>query len=594
MSTITHRRNLDFLLYEMFGIDDFFENERYEVHDREGVGAVLDTAQTIAEQYFQPLAATLDMEEPRVQEGKVQFPAGVSNALSHYAQAGLTAMSFDETDGGTQMPYTVSLMASGMFAAANVGLFNFPFLTSANANLIANFGTSDQKRRFLPPMLDGRWFGTMCLSETQAGSSLADITTRAEPTGNGTYRITGSKMWISGGDHELADNIVHLVLAKIPGGQDGVKGISLFLVPRYRQSEDAAKKVWNNIELAGLNHKMGQRGSVNCALNFGEKGDCIGETIGQPGQGLSYMFQMMNEARIMVGLCASSMGLAGYLHSLAYAKERLQGRHLGNRDPASPQIALIEHADVRRMLLAQKAAVEGAMSLVTYAATLVDRQHLTQDKAEREALQLLLELLTPVVKSWPSEHCLEANKHAIQILGGYGYTRDFPVERIYRDNRLNHIHEGAYAIHGLDFLGRKVRAGDGAALRIFSERVRETITEAGHQPEIKAEADALETALTALLETTQKAGDCPDKRRVLALATPYLEAFGHIVIAWQWLWQATAAIKNATEAEAGFYLGKVTACRYFFRYELPRAHLQLALVGDLDETCLNVTSEQFI
>jgi alkylation response protein AidB-like acyl-CoA dehydrogenase len=366
-------------------------------------------------------------------------------------------------------------MASGIFSCANLSLANYAFLTVANANMLRAFGTEDQRRRYLPPMLEGRWFGTMCLSEPQAGSSLADIATKAEPLPDGFYRLKGSKMWISGGDHELADNIVHMVLAKIPGGPPGVKGISLFLAPRCRVEADGSLGSWNNIALAGLNHKMGQRGTVNCLLNFSEGGDTLATLIGEPGKGLAYMFHMMNEARLGVGHAAAMCGLGGYLSSLDYAHQRLQGRLPNNKDPSSPPVPIIEHADVKRMLLAQKAAVEGAMALTGYCAYLVDLPKIADDDDERERLDALLGVLTPVAKSWPSEHCLEANKLAIQILGGYGYTRDFPVERFYRDNRLNPIHEGALGIQAIDLLGRKVRLDGGRGFDLLCAKIEDAV-----------------------------------------------------------------------------------------------------------------------
>jgi alkylation response protein AidB-like acyl-CoA dehydrogenase len=496
-----------------------------------------------------------------------------------------------------QLPYTVTTAANGIFACANTAVFNYAFLTMAAANMLNAFGSQEQKDLYLTPMLAGKWFGTMCLSEPQAGSSLADIRTCAEPTSDGSYRITGNKMWISGGDHELAENIVHMVLAKVPGGPPGVKGISLFLVPRYLARSDRSRGAWNNIALAGLNHKMGQRGTTNCLLNFGENGETLGYLVGELHQGLRYMFNMMNEARLGVGHAAVMAALGGYLYSLEYARTRQQGRRIHEKDPASPQVALIEHADVRRMLLAQKAAVEGALGLVLDCARLVDERNATHDGAIRAECGLLLDILTPVAKSWPSEYCLEANKLAIQILGGYGYTRDYPVERLYRDNRLNHIHEGAYAIQAIDLLGRKVRMENGAAYALLRARIDATLVAAAELDGLTQEVVALRAALAALDDTTAAVLACQDIELALANATPYLEAFGHIVIAWIWLRQAMAAHRGLAGVNAGteqaFYEGKLSACRYFFRYELPYVHTKLALVRSLDDTCRSMPEIQF-
>lgn len=582
MSAIVDRRDLSFLLFDCFAIDGLFATERYGGFDRATIEEIFDTAEGIATERYLPFAAALDANEPKLVDGRVILMPEVREALRAYADAGFFAAGMDAALGGLQLPYVVTMAINGMFAAANLGVNCYAFLTIANANLLAAFGSDEQKALFLPPMLEGRWFGTMCLSEPQAGSSLSDITTRAEPRGDGSYRITGSKMWISGADHEAADNIVHLVLAKVPGGPAGVKGISLFIVPKWRVAPDGSLGESNSIALAGLNHKMGQRGIVNGLLNFGEQDETIGYLVGEENHGLAYMFHMMNEARIGVGHQAVMLGLAGFLYSLDYARFRPQGRLPHDKDPQSPQVPIIEHADVRRMLLAQKAAVEGGLALCIYCALLLDRQKATDDAAERRDLGLLLDLLTPVAKSWPSEHCLEANKLAIQILGGYGYTREYPVERFYRDNRLNHIHEGTFGIQAIDLLGRKVRMEDGAALDLLLDRIGETISEARGGP-FAGEAGDLERAVAALRAATAAALACPDRNRSLANATIYLDAVGHVVVAWLWLRQALAALPLASDP---FGEGKAAACRYFFRYELPQVHARFALVASLDDTCL--------
>jgi alkylation response protein AidB-like acyl-CoA dehydrogenase len=328
--------------------------------------------------------------------------------------------------------------------------------------------------------LAGRYFGTMALTEPQAGSSLSDITTSATPNPDGTYSIVGNKIFISGGDHELSENIVHLVLAKIPGGPPGVKGISLFIVPKFRVNSDGSLGERNDVALAGLIHKMGYRGTTSTMLSFGEQGRCIGELVGKPHQGLAYMFHMMNEARIGVGMGAVMLGYRGYLASLDYAKERPQGRAPTNKNPNDPQLKLIEHADIRRMLLAQKAYVEAGYALCLYCARLVDEQRVGQSEQAIQEAGLLLDLLTPIAKSWPSQWCLEANSLAIQIHGGYGYTREYPVEQFYRDNRLNPIHEGTHGIQAIDLLGRKAVMQGGAALKLFGREVQQDRTGSRH------------------------------------------------------------------------------------------------------------------
>ena len=594
MSEIVNRRDLDFLLFEFLDLEDICKSEKFEAYDRGAVEEILNTAQTIAEEKFLPFATMLDANEPKFVDGKAITAPELGDSLRAFAEAGFFAAGFDEDVGGLQMPNMLGLAVNGMFSAASPTVQGYTMLTAGAANMLNTYGSDEQKSIYLPPMLEGRWFGTMCLSETHAGSSLSDIRTKAEPRGDGSYNISGTKMWISGGEQEISENIVHMVLARIPGGPPGVKGISLLIVPKFRVTENGGIGERNNIVLAGLNHKMGQRGLTNTLLNFGEGGDTIGYLVGEPHHGLAYMFHMMNEARISVGHGATMSGLTGFLHSLDYARSRLQGRHPQDKDPESKQVAIIEHADVRRMLFSQKCWVEGSLALLFYCTSLIDQQKISDNADEKKSLELLLDILTPIAKSYPSEFCLEANKLAIQILGGYGYTRDFPVERYYRDNRLNHIHEGTYAIHGIDLLGRKVRMHGGAAFKLLLERIQETISRAD-RGSFPTEAAVLQRAVDHLKDTTQTVIACDDITLALANATCYLEAMGQIVIAWIWLGQAMSAVGNASELDTDkpFYAGKVAAMRFYFRYELPKAAHYLNLVASLDDLTVHVDAAEF-
>jgi len=598
MSMIVDRRELDFVLYELLDVERLLQHPRFHAYDRGAIQQMLDIGQKIAEQKFLPGAAEADANEPVIINGKVRLPTSTGRALRDYAEAGFFALPFPEEAGGLQAPWFLHTVIIGMFSCANASVTNYAFLTIAAANLLNTFGSDTLRQTFLRPMLDGHWFGTMCLSEPQAGSSLGDITTTATKGVDGLYSIKGTKMWISGGDHEITDNIVHMVLAKIPGGPPGTKGISLFLVPKRRVGPDGSLGPLNNIALAGLNHKMGQRGTTNCLLNFGEGGDCLGHLIGEPHRGIEYMFHMMNEARIGVGHASTMAALGGYLHSVEYARTRTQGRRLDQKNPATPQVPLIEHADIRRMLLAQKAAVEGAQALCLYCATLVDDLAILDDPDEKRWKASLLGLLTPVVKSWPSEHCLEANKWAIQILGGYGYTRDFPLERFYRDNRLNHIHEGTFGIQGMDLLGRKIGGDGGKTLARFVTIMHEATTAALGIEQLQSGARQLDDCLDTLVETTQALMACADPLLRLANATIYLDAFGHIVLGWILLRQAQVAgdalaKTDLSDADRSFYEGKVLTFRYFSRYELPLAITRLELCKSLEPTCLDASVKIF-
>ena len=591
-SVLLSRRDLDFLLFEWLRVDELTKRERFAEHSRETFDAVLDLCEQLATRYFASHNKTSDANEPTFDGEKVAMIPDVKEAWDAFTQADLLPMSMDQRLGGAQLPVTVAQAGFAWFSAANVSTTGYLMLTMANANLLARFGSPELIEAFLQPMLTGRFSGTMALSETQAGSSLADILTRAELQDDGTYRLFGSKMWISGAEHELTDNIINLVLAKIPGGPPGTKGISLFIVPKYLVNTDGSVGERNDVVLAGLNHKMGQRGITNAVLSFGDgtyspggKPGAIGYLVGEQHRGIAYMFTMMNEARLGVGMGAVSLGYTGYLKSVQYARERPQGRPITGKDPSAPQVPIIEHADVKRMLLAQKAYVEGGMALLLYCAKLVDLQDSAESDDERDLATLLLDMLTPVGKSWPSQWCLEANSLAIQVHGGYGYTREYDVEQHYRDNRLNPIHEGTHGIQSLDLLGRKVIMRGGAGLAALGEAIDRTVAEAATlEGEPAEQAAQLDAAWQRLITVTAAMFGSGDVEAALANSVIYLEAFGHIVVAWIWLQQIIAAHGR----QGDFYAGKRQAARYFFRYELPKTMPQLDLLQSLDRTTVEM------
>ncbi len=589
-------RDVRFVLYELLDVEKLSARSRFKDHGRETFDAVLDTAHAIARDKFQPHNRKADLNEPHLVDGKVRTIPEVAPAIAAFNEAGFLSAHMDEEEGGLQLPWTVAQACMAFFQGANVGTIAYPFLTMANANLLRAFGTQEQKALYLKPMLEGRYFGTMMLTEPQAGSSLSDVATRAEPQPEGHYKLKGTKIFISGGDHELSENIVHLALARIAGAPPGVKGLSLFLVPRYLVNADGTRGKRNDVALAGLIEKMGYRGTVSTMIKFGENNDCVGYLVGQANQGLTCMFHMMNEARIGVGMGAVMLGYAGYLASLDYARNRPQGRPPQEKDPTKKQVPLIEHADIRRMLLAQKSYVEGAFALGLFCARLVDEKATAPDeKAKREA-HLLLEILTPVIKAWPSDWCLKANELAIQIHGGYGYTRDFTVEQHYRDNRLNPIHEGTNGIQALDLLGRKASFENGAALALLTAEMAKTAEAAKKDASLRAWGDALLAAAADAKATTDALHVAKDKGEInlfLANATVYLDMIGHLVIAWMWLKQAVAAAPHANGPETDFYRGKLAACRYFFHWELPKTRAQGELLRSLDSTCLDVTPALF-
>ena len=613
------RATIAFLLYDWLDTAALTERARFSDHARETFDAVLDTCERIAREKYAPFNRLVDVQEPHFDGERVILPQATFEAQRAYAESGMLSAAQDYDVGGMQLPYSVEAAANAFFACASVSIGS-GMLTTGNANLLMTHGSAMQQEVFARNEFSGRWSGTMCLSEPQAGSSLSDVATRAVPDGadyaadplGARYRLKGNKMWISAGEHDLTENIIHLVLAKIPDAQGklvpGTRGISLFIVPKRMvnaQGELTGER--NDVALAGLNHKLGWRGTTNTLLNFGEGkfplrqggldgqgAGAIGYLVGEPGKGLQCMFHMMNEARIGVGIAATMLGLAGYYAALDYASNRPQGRPVGagGKDPSQPQVPIIEHADVKRMLLAQKAYCEGALALELYCARLVDEQH-TADAQVADEARLLLEVLTPIAKSWPSEWCLEANSLAIQVHGGYGYTRDFPVEQYWRDNRLNMIHEGAHGIQAMDLLGRKVLMEQGRGLQLLAQRMGATAGRAAQHAELREYASALQGALKQVHTATLGAWSGTDPALALANAVPYMQAFGHTVLAWIWLDVATAALQGDTAQAEPATQGRLGATRYFFRYELPKIGAWLSVVQVRDATCADFPQAAF-
>lgn len=607
------RPTIDFLLYQWLDAEGLSRRTRFADHSRETFDAVLDTCERIAREKYAPFNRTVDIEEPKFDGEKVILPQATHDAHKAFVGSGMLSAAQDYEIGGMQLPYTVEAAANAFFAMASVSIGS-NMLTRGNAGLLMVHGTPLQKEVFALNEYSGRWAGTMCLSEPQAGSSLSDVATRALPDGadfendplGPRYRLKGNKMWISAGEHELTENIVHLVLAKIPGPDGklipGTKGISLFIVPKKLvDTKGQLTGERNDVALAGLNHKLGWRGTTNTLLNFGEgkypvggEAGAVGYLVGKPHEGLRCMFHMMNEARIGVGTAAVMLGMAGYHASLDYAKNRPQGRPVGpaGKDAAKAQVRIIEHADVKRMLLAQKAYCEGALALELYCARLVDEQH-TGDAQTADDARLLLEVLTPIAKSWPSEWCLEANSLAIQVHGGYGYTRDFPVEQYWRDNRLNMIHEGTHGIQAADLLGRKVLMEGGKGLQLLAARINGTIERAIAVPDLAEHANDLARALQHVGAATKAAWATDNAGDALANAVPYMQAFGHTVLAWIWLDVALAARQADTANLTPPNAGRLGATRYFFHYELPKIGAWLKVVETRDATCALFPEEAF-
>ncbi len=568
-------RHIKFLLFELLQAQTLNELERFADYDQEAMEMTLDAAKQLADRHLFPYYRVMDKEKAYYKEGDVLVHPSIREAMRAFGEGGWIGALDDYETGGQQMPYTLMTAAISIFYSANSNTAPYAFLTQGAASLIRHFGNPKLMETYLPNMYAGVWQGTMALTEPQAGSSLSDLTTTAVPNGDGTYHIKGQKIYISGGDYKEAENVVHLLLARIQGAPLGTKGISLFVVPKQRPQNGSL--VSNDVTTAGIYGKMGQKGYVAAHLMLGEGEDCVGYLVGEPHKGLQYMFQMMNEARIGTGLMAACTATAAYYASLQYANERPQGRHPSNKDASHPQVLIIEHADVRRMLLFQKAVVEGSTALLAQCSYYSDLAENHPEEEVRKRNHLLLELLTPVAKSWPAEMGNLSVSTGMQVLGGAGYTDDFPLEQYYRDIRVNSIYEGTTTIHGLDLLGRKMLLENGKAATYFMEEVRATIQNALAHESLKGYAERLAKEAKDLQGTAmhlmQLAMQHPPEV-FLADATLFLEYFGTISLSWQWLKQAVVA-QRALEAgsegdDAVFYRSKMHTFRYFFEYELPK------------------------
>ncbi|HOP64589.1 MAG TPA: acyl-CoA dehydrogenase [Spirochaetota bacterium] len=593
------RQNLNFLLYEVLGTDRLSQHEYFGEFNKETLDMILRTAYVMSERMMRPYLREMDKNPPEYKDGEVYVNPAVKEFILKCGEIGFIAAPFPFEAGGQQLPRTAVAACNYMFSAANYSLSVYPGLTSGAANLILNFGSDEMKGYYLPKMFSGEWQGTMALTEPEAGSSLSDVKTRAARTDEGYFKIKGQKIFISAGTHNAVDNVVHLMLAKIEGAPAGVKGISLFVVPKLRGDGKGGLEP-NDLFCGGIEHKLGYRGSPITQLHIGENGDCRGWLVGEENQGLAYMFRMMNEERINVGIGATGIASAAYYDSLKYADERKQGRPLSSKDPESPQCELINHPDIKRMLLYQKAVSEGSLSLALQASYYLDMLNIC-DPEEREKYDLLTEFLTPIVKSYPSEKGILSTSAGIQILGGYGYCEDFNLELYYRDMRIHPIHEGTTGIQGQDILGRKALMKKGKALQLFMTEIKTTIKEAGQYSELSTYADKLSSAIETYIKTSGQLFAIASQGKTeefLSDATLYLEMTGTIAIAWQWLLQGVTAVRGLKSTEEpffeNFYSSKIHTMKYFFRYELPAVEMLSVILADEERLTTGVSTDIFI
>ena len=600
-------RNVAFLMHEVLDTKAILALPAFADHTLETCEMYVQTARKLAREVLYPAYKPMDEAPPRLVDGQLRVHPAMRDIYPRLVELGVITATRPASVGGSSLPTCIATLANAYLMAANLSAYGYAGLTTGAARLLESFGSEDLRARFMKPMYAGEWTGTMALTEPQAGSSLTDVKTIAKPvSGTDHYLVRGSKIFISAGDHDLTENIVHLTLARIEGAPAGIKGVSLFAIPKKRREPggggagSAEKLVSNDVQVAGVIHKIGWRGIASLAINFGEQDDCHGWLVGEPHRGISCMFQMMNEARIMVGLNGVATAAVAYQESLEYAKTRPQGRPLGAKNPEAPQVPIIEHADVRRMLLRQKAIVEGGLCLVVETARLQDLSEHATTSEERERARLLLDLLTPIAKTFPAEKGFESNALAVQIHGGYGYTSEYMPESWLRDQKLNTLHEGTSGIQSLDLLGRKVVAGGGTALRALVDAIQTTVGRAKSAGVPDAWLTRLSGSVTAVGEVTMQLGELGakgDAEAMMRHSFDYMEMLSLVVIGWQWIEQAAAAkeglARDPSPQDRDFYEGKLAATQYWINTELPRVGTLGALCRSNEDSYARARAEWF-
>lgn len=601
--TLVNLRDIQFVLYEMLGVEALTAYEYFQDHSRETFDTALDAAYKLAREVCWPAYPEMDREGATYDtKSKVtRAPKSMHKIWQAFKEGGWHGDTAPAEYGGQQFPSTVTAATALMFNAANTAANMYIAGAYGAAGLILSFGNDYLKKTYLEKLYGGEWGGTMCLTEPQAGSSLSDVkTTAVKADGADYYLLTGTKCFISSGDHDITENIVHPVLAKIPGSPPGVKGISLFIVPKYRVNADGSLGEFNDVVTAGIEHKLGLRGNATATLSFGESGNCRGWLLGEPNRGLAYMFQLMNHARIATGLQATSLACNAYQHALQYARERLQGRRITEKDPTTGQVPIIKHADVRRMLLAQKATTEGLFALLAYAAFLGDKERFSPNEAERMNAETILGILTPVCKAYGSEASYDSIVLAIQCYGGYGFSEEFPLAQMLRDCKVFPIYEGTNGIQAMDLLGRKVVMKGGEALRTFLGEIANTVGQASQSKSLKDMADKVSAALNEVAETTTQLGGIAmsgDIEGYISSAVPYLHMFSRLVISWLFLWQSLIAEKSlaagANAADQAYYKGKLATARFYLNNQLPYLHATAQILKSGERTALDFDEEWF-
>jgi hypothetical protein len=590
-------RDTRFVLYEQLGIEDLCATEKFQDHSKETFDMILDTAEKLAVHEFAPVNSKGDEVGCVWENGIVKAPEAFHAPFQKYREGGWMSLSDAYEFGGQNAPVAVHFSSHELFFAANQSLTIYMGLTHSAGKVIEIYGTDGQKKRYMQPLYEGRYAGTMVLTEPQAGSDVGATRAKAVKNPDGTYSIVGGKIFISSGEHDLTENIVHLVLARIEGASEGTKGLSCFIIPKCRVNDDGTVGESNDISCSGIEHKMGIHGSATCVLNFGDNGMCRGELLGPEQRGIVVMFHMMNEERLQVGLQGLSQASTAYLHALDFARERKQGNQFGSKN--FEQVPIITHPDVRRSLLWMKAYTEGLRALILYTVHCMDRESVCTDEAEKKKWQHIVGLLTPICKAYSTDKAFEVCATAIQVLGGYGYTKEYKVEQFARDCKITSIYEGTNGIQAIDLFGRKIRMENGAALQAVISEMKAAVKEAAEVQELAPYAEAVGKSVSALEEISKFllekcSGD--DAYLAYSWATPYLEIFGDIALGWMFIWQAKKACDNRAKSseDEQFYAGKINTAKFYIGSLLPRVLGKIQAIRDYDRSFLTMGESIFV
>ena len=597
---IADRRDVDFVLHEQLQVADLSKDEKFVEFNKKTIDLIISEARNLAVKEIYPTQKIGDEEGCVFDNGKVTTPEIFHRAYELFKEGEWLAMAEDAEWGGQNMPTTVSLAAHDYFNGANYAFMMYPGLTHGAGKLVEAFGTQKQKELFLKKMYSGEWTGTMLLTEPEAGSDVGALTTSAVKNDDGTYSITGNKIFISAGEHDLTENIIHPVLARIEGAPAGTKGISLFLVPKFRVNDDGSLGEFNDVVCTGIEEKMGIHGNATCSLALGGSGNCRGTLLGEENKGMRAMFLMMNAARLLVGMQGFCCASASYLNAVNYARERVQGKNLLQMmDPNAPSVPIIQHPDVRRMLMGMKAYVEGMRSLLYYVGLCEDKRAILEDEAEKEKYQGIIDVLIPIAKGYVTDKAFEVCSQGVQVYGGYGFISEYPQEQLLRDCRITMIYEGTNGIQAMDLLGRKLGMKKGKPIMDLFAEVQATIAEGKKIDAVAACAASLEEAANKLGEVAMHMGATAMSPKVMtafAFAHPFMEVAGDVVMAWMLVWRAAAAagrLEKAKKKDRAFYEGQLKSAEYFTRTVLPVTLGKMNAILTASDAAIEISEDSF-